>query len=138
LTGILDILFPYTSYLALILRVWVGANFILHARPKLQGLPQVAQQMKGMGVPERATYTATALELGGGVALIAGLLVPFVGALFVVFMASTSLMKKRKMHADYISPGKASYEIDALYLALALVLMFLGAGAFSIDSAFGL
>ena len=132
-----DVLFPYTGYLALILRVWVGANFLLHARPKLLGLPQVAQQMKGLGVPEGATYAATALELGGGISLILGLLVPVVGALFVVFMVSNSVMKKRKMHADYISPGKTSYEIDMLYLALALVLMFLGAGAFSVDSAFG-
>jgi uncharacterized membrane protein YphA (DoxX/SURF4 family) len=58
--------------------------------------------------------------------------------LFVVFMVANSVMKKRKMHADYISAGKPSYEVDALYLALALVLVFLGAGVFSLDGALGL
>jgi len=47
-------------------------------------------------------------------------------------------MKKRKMQADYITQGKPSYEVDVLYLALALVLVFLGAGAFSLDGALGI
>src|ERR1700674_3270420 len=99
MTGILDPLLPYTGYLALILRVWIGANFIIHARPLLQHMPQTVQSMKGLGVPAGATYAATALELAGGIALILGLLVPIVGLLFVVFMVSNSVMKKRKMHA---------------------------------------
>ncbi len=138
MTTLFDLLLPYVGYLALVLRVWVGANFVIHARPKLQNLPQTVQNMKGMGVPAGATYAATALELGGGVALILGLLVPIVGLLFVVFMVANSIMKKRKMQADYISMAKPSYEVDALYLALALVLVFLGAGVFSIDGALGI
>jgi putative oxidoreductase len=138
MTALLEPLLPYAGYLALILRVWVGANFIIHARPKLQSMPQTIQSMKGMGVPAGATYAATALELAGGIALILGLLVPIVGAFFVVFMVANSVMKKRKMQADYISMGKPSYEVDSLYLALALVLVFLGAGAFSLDGALGI
>ncbi len=138
MTGILNPLFPYVGYLALVLRVWVGANFVIHARPKMgQGMVQTAQWMKSMGIPAGAAYAATALEFAGGIALILGVLVPVVGALFVVFMAANSVMKKRKMHADYIAQGKPSYEIDALYLALALVLVFLGAGVFSFDGALG-
>jgi len=140
MTAVFDSLLPYAGYLAFILRVWVGANFIIHARPMLQHLPQTVQTMKGMGVPAGATYAATALELVGGIALILGLLVPVVGLLFVVFMVANSIMKKRKLHADYISAaaGKPSLEIDALYLALALVLVFLGAGVLSLDGALGL
>lgn len=138
MTGILESLLPYTGYLALLLRVWVGANFVIHARPKLQSMPQTIQSMKGLGVPAGATYAATVLELAGGIALILGLLVPVVGVFFVVFMVANSIMKKRKMHADYIAQGKPSYEVDALYLALALVLVFLGAGVFSLDGAMGI
>jgi putative oxidoreductase len=138
MTAPLDPLIPYVGYLALIIRVWVGANFVIHARPKLQGMPQTVQSMKGLGVPAGATYAATALELVGGIALILGLLVPIVGAFFVLFMLANSVMKKRKMHADYISAGKPSYEIDVLYVALALVLVFLGAGVFSLDGALGI
>ena len=137
MTALLDPLLPYIGYLALILRVWVGANFIIHARPKLQSMPQTIQSMKGLGVPAGATYAATALELGGGVALILGLLVPIVGLFFVVFMVAASVMKKRKMHAGYIAQGP-SYEMDVLYLALALALVFLGAGVFSLDGALGI
>ena len=118
MTALLDPLIPYVGYLALLLRVWVGANFVIHARPKLgHGMAQTTQWMKSMGLPAGAAYAATALELGGGIALILGLLVPIVGALFVVFMVANSIMKKRKMHADYIAQGKPSYEIDVLYLA---------------------
>jgi putative oxidoreductase len=139
MTGMLDPLLPYVGYLALVLRVWVGANFIIHARPKLgQGMAQTTQWMKGMGMPAGAAYAATALELGGGMALILGLLVPIVGAFFVVFMVANSVMKKSKMQADYIAQGKPSYEVDALYLALALVLVFLGAGVLSLDGGLGI
>ena len=139
MTALLDPLVPYTGYLALIIRVWVGANFVIHARPKLgASLGPTAQHMKGLGVPVGATYAATALELFGGIALIAGLLVPIVGGFLVLFMVSASVMKKRKMHADYISSSKPSYEIDVLYVALALVLVFLGAGVFSLDGALGI
>ena len=138
MTALLDLLLPYAGYLALGLRVWVGANFVIHARPKLQNMPQTVQSMKGLGVPAGATYAATALELAGGIALILGLLVPIVGAFFVLFMVANSVMKKRKMSADYIAQGKPSYEVDALYLALALVLVFLGAGVFSLDGALGI
>jgi putative oxidoreductase len=138
MTALLDPLIPYAGYLALILRVWVGANFVIHARPKLQSMPQTVQSMKGLGVPAGATYAATALELAGGIALILGLLVPIVGLFFVLFMVANSVMKKRKMHADYISVGKPSYEVDVLYLALALVLVFLGAGVLSLDGALGI
>jgi len=135
----LDPLLPYVGYLALILRVWVGANFVIHSRPKLgANLGPLAQQMKGLGVPVGATYAATALELFGGIFLILGFLVPVVGALLVLFMASASVMKKRKMHADYIVQGKPSYEVDVLYIALALALVFLGAGVFSLDGALGI
>lgn len=101
-------------------------------------MAQTTQWMKSMGMPAGAAYAATALELGGGIALILGLLVPIVGVFFVVFMVANSIMKKRKMHADYIAAGKPSYEIDVLYLALALVLVFLGAGVFSLDGAIGI
>jgi uncharacterized membrane protein YphA (DoxX/SURF4 family) len=63
-----------------------------------------------------------------------------VAALLVIQFASITAMKKTKMGASYISfaPGKATYEIDAFYLALAVVLLFLGAGIASVDSLIGI
>ena len=138
MSTLLGPLLPYVGYLALYLRVLVGANFLLHARLKLRAMSQAVKNMAGLGVPAGATYAATALELAGGIALIVGLLVPVVGGLFVVFMVSISIMMKRKMQADYIAIGKPSYEVDALYIALALVLVFLGAGVLSLDGILGI
>ena len=139
MTGILEAFLPYTPYLALVLRVWVGANFIVHARPKLgKGMVQTTQWIKSMGLPVGAAYAATALELFGGLFLIIGLIVPIVALFFAIEMIANSIMKKIKMDADYIAQGKPSYEIDALYLALSLVLIILGAGAFSLDGIVGL
>jgi uncharacterized membrane protein YphA (DoxX/SURF4 family) len=48
------------------------------------------------------------------------------------------IMKKRKMNAAYNDPSKASYEIDIRYLIRSIVVIILGAGAFSVDSIIGL
>jgi putative oxidoreductase len=139
MTGILEALIPYTPYLALVLRIWLGANFIIHARPKLgKGMVQTTRWIKGMGIPVGAAYTAVALELFGGIFLIVGLIVPIVALFFAIEMVANSVMKRTKMNAEYIGQGKPSYEIDILYLALSLVLIVLGAGALSLDGLVGL
>jgi uncharacterized membrane protein YphA (DoxX/SURF4 family) len=53
-------------------------------------------------------------------------------------MIANVKMKKRKMNAAYIDPRKASYEIDIRYLIHSIVVIVLGAGAFSVDSIIGL
>ena len=42
------------------------------------------------------------------------------------------------MKMKYIAPGKPNFEIDITYLLLALVLLVMGAGAFSLDRLLGL
>ena len=109
MTGILEAFIPYTPYLALVLRVWVGANFIVYARPKMgKGMAQTTEWIKGMGIPVGAAYAATALELFGGLFLILGLIVPIVALFFAIDMLANSIMKKTKMDAEYIAPGKPS------------------------------
>jgi len=138
MTGILEPLLPYTGYLALALRVWLGANFIVHSRPKMgPGMAQTTKWVQSMGIPPLAAYSAAGLELFGGLLLIVGLVVPVVALAFVVFMASNMVMKKTKMHGIYIGAASPSYEVDALYLGLALVLLVLGSGALSLDGALG-
>jgi uncharacterized membrane protein YphA (DoxX/SURF4 family) len=53
-------------------------------------------------------------------------------------MIANVIMKKTKMDAAYIAPGKASYEIDIPYLIVSIMLIVLGAGALSVDSVIGL
>jgi uncharacterized membrane protein YphA (DoxX/SURF4 family) len=78
------------------------------------------------------------LEFFGGFFLIIGLIVPIIGLFFAIFMIANVIMKKTKMKAAYIAPTKTSVEIDITYLILSIILLVLGAGAFSLDSVIGL
>jgi putative oxidoreductase len=136
MTGFFEMLLPYATYLALFLRVWVGANFVAHGYPKLgNAKAQTLQWTKSMGVPTVATYLAIILEFFGGLSLIIGFLVPLVGFCIVLEMAGAIVLKKTKMKAAYI--GQNSYEIDITYLMLAIALIVLGAGVISVDSLLG-
>ncbi|HEV2138046.1 MAG TPA: DoxX family protein [Nitrososphaerales archaeon] len=139
--GLLEVLNPYGPELLLILRLGVGAGLALHGYPKAKGgRVQAGQWLKSMGIPQLAADLVTVLEFLGGVFLILGLLTPLVGLFFVVQFGSIIWMKKSKMHASFVSTeqGKPTYEIDAVYLLLALVFLVLGAGSFSLDSLLGL
>jgi putative oxidoreductase len=141
LTGLLGVLNPYSPELLLILRLGVGAGMALHGYPKAKGERiQAGQWLKGMGIPRIAADLVTVLELVGGIFLIIGLLTPLVGLFFVIQFGAIIWMKKSKMHARFISTeqGKPTYEIDAVYLLLALVFLVLGAGPFSLDALLGL
>ena len=136
LTGVFQMLLPYAGFLALFLRVWAGANFVAHGYPKLgKSRQQTLQWTKSLGVPAVATYLAIILEFFGGLSLIIGFIVPIVGFFIALEMIGAIFMKKTKMKAPYM--GQNSYEIDITYLMLAIVLIVLGAGVFSVDSLLG-
>ena len=123
-------LLMFIPYLALVTRIWMGANMMIHGYPMLKNIKETAEQTKKtLGIPIRATYTAAILEFFGGLFLIIGLIVPIVGMFFAIFMIANVIMKRRKMSAVYISTRKASYEIDITYLILSIILIVLGAGA---------
>jgi putative oxidoreductase len=139
MTGMVEPLLPYVGILALIIRVWMGANMVIHGRPQLgEGMAKSIKYFKEIGVPEIAVKMGVYLEVFGGIFLVIGLIVPIVALLFVIYMAAISVVKKTKMHAQYVVVGKPSYEIDVLYVMLALVLLVLGAGALSLDGAIGI
>jgi len=77
------------------------------------------------------------LEFFGGFFLIIGLIVPIIGLFFAIFMTANVIMKKTKMNAAYIASTKPSFEIDIIYLIHSIILIVLGAGAFSVDSVIG-
>lgn len=136
--AIYDALLPYAGYFALVLRVWVGANLVIHGRPKLgKGTEGAVGFAKTLGAPPGAAKAVTYLELVGGIFLVIGLIVPIVALLLIIQFAAISIAKKTKMHANYISPGKPSYEMDVLYLILAIAIFVLGSGVLSIDSLIG-
>jgi putative oxidoreductase len=140
MTNLTEAFLAYVPYIALMARVWLGANMMAHGYPKIRTMKKTAEQMKqALGVPAIATYVATILEFFGGIFLIVGLIVPFVAMFFAIFMAANIIMKKTRMKAAYIAaPDKPSYEIDVTYLIISLTLVVLGGGALSVDSLIGL
>jgi putative oxidoreductase len=139
-TNLLEPLLPDVAYLALLLRVVVGASLMVHGYPKLGGEGKKASMgfMKSQGVPGSTAFLAGILEFFGGSFLIIGLIVPVVAFFFILQFGSIVVLKGRKMKMKYIVPGKPNFEIDVTYLLLSLVLLVLGAGAFSLDGLVGL
>jgi putative oxidoreductase len=140
MTNLSEAFLAYVPYIALVTRVWLGGNMMIHGYPKIRNMKKTAEEMKqAVGIPTIATYVATILEIFGGIFLIIGLIVPLMGLFFAIFMIANIIMKKTKTKATYIAqPSNPSYEIDITYLILSLSLVVLGAGALSIDSFIGL
>lgn len=128
--------FVSADYIALFLRVLLGAAMIAHGIPKVKGGwgAQSGQWIGSMGVPPVAARLVTVLEFFGGVFLVVGLLVPLVAAFFAVQFVAIIAMKASKMKAGFMGGnGKPGYEIDFTYLLLSLAVLLLGSGALSVD-----
>ena len=125
----------YSDVAALIGRVALGALFVSHGWPKIKDIRKPIGFVKGTGWPGGAAFATlfTLLEFFGGLALIIGLLTQIVAVLFVLEMIATTVFSKTKLSRKFSS----GYELDLAYAAFALVLAFLGPGAWSLDRLLG-
>jgi uncharacterized membrane protein YphA (DoxX/SURF4 family) len=136
--GLLEVLMPYTSYLALVLRVWLGATLMIHGRPKLNKQNR-EQSVKNLGIPAVAVFLGMVIEFFGGLFLVIGFIVPVAGAIEAIYFANIIAIKKTKQNAVYVGHGKKpNFELEVFFVMAALVLVFLGAGALSLDGFLGL
>ena len=124
----------------LALRLILGILFIAHGYPKLKNLKGTASWLASIGF-RPGIFWALVLsitELGGGIAILAGLAVRIASALLIVAMAIATLLKafKWKMPFTKMSEG-AGYEFDLVILAGLIALLFLGAGNWSVDQMIG-
>ncbi len=132
-TLLLEPFLAYVPYLTLFVRVVVGGTLMIHGYPKVKSREQSMNWMKSMGLPGATALLAGVLEFFGGLLLVVGLIVPVIALFLAIQFTSIILMKRGKMKASYVSTSKASFEMDALYLLLSIILIVLGAGALSID-----
>ncbi|HEV3203470.1 MAG TPA: DoxX family protein [Gemmataceae bacterium] len=121
----------------LIVRVVTGAAFMYHGWYKIrsEGGP-FGWMPPEAGIPGFMQGLAVFAEFGGGLALILGLLTP-VAALGIACTMIVALGKVHLPHGDPFvagQPGKASYELAAVYLANVILLILIGPGIFSIDA----
>jgi putative oxidoreductase len=141
MAGLLEVLSPYSPVLLLVLRIFLGWRMATSGYPKLRGgRVQSEKWMKSMGIPPIAADLVTILEFFGGIFLVVGLLTPLVALFFVIEFASIVWMKRTKLHAKFSTreEGKPMYEVEVFIIALALVFLVFGAGAYSLDHLLGL
>ncbi|HET6863409.1 MAG TPA: DoxX family protein [Pyrinomonadaceae bacterium] len=119
----------------LIIRLAVGAAFIIHGWPKVHNPMGWMNSIWGSPVPSLLQALAALTEFGGGIALILGLLTPLVSLALVVQMVVALAMVHLPAGQHFIATqaGEPSFEIPVIYLAIALALIALGPGKLSVD-----
>lgn len=124
-----------SDYAAFLLRVSMGALFVLHGLvlKVLTFTPAgTAAFFESIGYPGFLGYVVIAAEIGGGAALIAGVQVRLVSLLFVPVMIGATLQ-----HAGNgwtFSNTGGGYEFPAFWTVLLFVQALLGNGAFAAES----
>lgn len=122
------------AWAATILRIAVGVIFIAHGAQKLfvMGPATLAGFFGSVGIPFAAAnaYFVIAVELVGGLALVAGLGARVVGALFSAVM----LVAIATVHGPqgFFLPN--GYEFNFVLLAASIAIVLQGAGAFALDN----
>lgn len=121
------------SIALLLLRVVAGTAFMLHGWGKMQA------PMSWMGpeapVPGIFQFLAAFSEFGGGLAWILGLLTPLASLGLAITMAVATCMHMFVMKDPFVAsgPGMGSYEPAFVYFCIAVLLMNIGAGKYSLD-----
>lgn len=131
----------------LILRVALGIIFLVHGWPKvnpnspMKGLAGFGGFLKSLGIPLPSLFALVVglLETAGAVLLILGIFTRLIAAGLAIDMLVAILMVKRGMQkARFMDPQKGGWEFEFALMSAALALLFTGAGAISLDAAFGL
>jgi putative oxidoreductase len=114
----------------LVLRLIVGAAFILHGWPKIQN----PTGWMGPDGPPGILQLASALaEFGGGIALILGLLTPIAAAALAINMATALMIVHFPKHQPFVG-REGSFELPLVYFGVMVALFFVGPGRFSLDA----
>lgn len=130
----------------LLLRLVVGFGFAAHGYAKLaRGPGQFAAILTALHIPAPsiAAWATALLEFGGGVAVMAGALVPFValplGVILLTALVTVHLhygfssVRLTGVTPDGATFGPVGYELDLLYLAALITVAMAGPGPLALD-----
>ncbi|MCM3728389.1 DoxX family protein [Neobacillus cucumis] len=118
---------------AFILRVTLGALFLIHGIVKFQGgIENIVGWFDSIGLPGFMAYGVAFLEIIGGIAIIIGLATRFFAALFALMMIGATI--KVKLSVGLLGNGQmAGYELDLAFLAIAIYLAINGSKVLSLS-----
>jgi putative oxidoreductase len=123
------------SYGVTILRIVIGVTFLAHGLQKLLmfGLPGTTGFLTSLGIPAAgiAAPLLIALEVGGGLALILGLLTRYVSIALALNML-VALLTVHIGNGFFVSEN--GFELVLVLGAASVALALLGSGAFALDS----
>ena len=118
----------------LLIRLALGIVFVMHGWQKVAGIgfDGFTEALASLGVPFPALNAAIviAVELGGGLAMLTGVLVRPIGLLiaFVMIVAAATVHLKN----GFFLP--AGYEFTLVLMLASLAMSAAGAGAYSLDA----
>ena len=134
------------SWYAIPLRLIIGIGFIHHGYAKLARGPESFTGILsalGMFDPPLLAWATIVVEIGGGLAVIAGLFIPLASipmiivllvAIFTVHLPNGfSSIKLQSVTAAGAHFGQPGYETDLLYLAGIVALVLGGSGPLALD-----
>lgn len=116
----------------LLLRLVAGAAFLVHGSGKMQS--PFAWMPAEAAVPGVLQALAAAAEfLGGGLGWIAGFLTPL-ASLGVLATMTVAILFHAGRGDPFVGAGGPSFELALVYWAVALLLLLIGPGRFSLDA----
>jgi len=109
----------------LVIRLGLGAGFIAHGFQKFSAMDGTIAFFSSVNLPAALAYLVAAIELLGGIAMVLGVFTTIAGALLALVMVGAIILVKFKM--GFLG----GFEMDTLYLAMALGIVLAGPGAYS-------
>src|SRR5450432_296811 len=126
----------------LVLRIVLGGIFLLHGGQKLfgwygGGMTGVTQTMTNMGLayPITLAWISAVSEFGGGLLIFLRLLTPLASALIIGTML-VAIISTTVNHGFFAT--NRGYEYNIALIGMALALVIIGGGSFSLDGLIGI
>jgi putative oxidoreductase len=122
-----------TSYLAFAGRLLIGLPFAMSGLSKLAAYGATTAMIGAVGlpVPPLAFAVAVAIELGGGLLLVAGFQTRYVAAALALFSLATAV----SFHSNFADQNQMIHFLKNVMMAGGVLqVVAFGAGSFSLDS----